>query len=287
MGKNLVAKKKNQEVGNYTGGVNPFLAAANSEGALGGGFLGFSGKTGRFTTGQDKEEVQIGTQFAVNMSEYKLGWICWVNNSKQDEHLVAVISGELPPQKHELTDYGPYGKGDGWTEQASIQFKDLEEGKELTFNTSSKSGRRALGKLALEYGQKMKMNLDDEGNPMVPIVELGVGSWEMADPETGRKVTNYFPTFVVVDWMSHAELLAMSGEDIEDESDYGSEFDDDDDVDEDEDEDDDVEILEDDGPWEDDEDDDDVVEEDPKPARRTSAKKASASKKRTTRSRKF
>ena len=82
MGKNLVAKKKNQEVGNYTGGVNPFLAAANAEGAQGGGFLGFSGKTGRFTTGQDKEEVQIGTQFAVNMNEYKRGWICWVNNSK-------------------------------------------------------------------------------------------------------------------------------------------------------------------------------------------------------------
>jgi hypothetical protein len=57
----------------------------------------------------------------------------------------------------------------------------LDDGSELEFKTSSKSGIMALQKLSKEFGTKCHLHVDDNGEAMMPIVEIG--SVSFPDPQ--------------------------------------------------------------------------------------------------------
>lgn len=185
------------------GGYNPFLEAADEMGASSGAkFLKFSGNTGEYTYGSDDEELEYGTRLAVNPSEFKRGWICWDDGEVQDEIMVRVTEGK-PPAKHELEDHGPYtNDNDGWSEQSSAAFRDVETGEEFLYKTSSKSGRMALANLVRDYGKAFQMNPGK-----LPVIELDATSFtpKKAPKSAGKK---YAPTFKIVEWVSEAELIA-------------------------------------------------------------------------------
>lgn len=99
-----------------TGG-NPWAEAAR--GVETGTYLKFNGNDGRWSFGQDDEDLPEGSRVIVDMETLAFGWICWVDGSVEEERLVPVLDGR-PPQEHELTDYGPYEEDDGWREAASL-----------------------------------------------------------------------------------------------------------------------------------------------------------------------
>lgn len=209
--------------GAVTNYANNFVDAGMAAGGLQTAYLQFSGKTGGFTYGKKKEEIPLGTQVAVLMTEYKRGYICWKNEKNVDEVMVPVVEGR-PPLERDLPDHGPYeeyddGQKDGWSEQASIMIKTLgASSQQFVFNTSSKSGLAALGALSIQYGQECATKIDEEGNPLVPIVELDQDSYQHKSKIVG---TIFTPTFKIVDWLPNSEVaLGNPSADGDDPKDY-------------------------------------------------------------------
>lgn len=187
-----------------TGAGNPFLDAADDMGASSGAlFLKFDGNTGEYTYGKDQEELSEGTRVAVAASEFKNGWICWKDQEVVGEVMVRIVDGK-PPAKHTLEDHGPYDdEKDGWSEQSSAQFRDIETGEEFLYKTSSKGGRIALGNLVRDYGKQFQLHPSQ-----VAIVELGTTSFDAKDKKTGKKLgRKYAPVFKIVEWMDEDELV--------------------------------------------------------------------------------
>lgn len=191
------------------GAVDPFAAAADDMGASGAVYMKFNGNTGEYSFGAEAEELPEGTRLAVNMRNFRRGYICWKDEEVVDEIMVKVIDGN-PPAEHQLPDHGPYSDdpddNEGWSEQAAVDFRSVEDGREFVFKTSSKSGRRALGQLLKDYARQYKVH---EGE--LPIIELATQSWMPKEKKHGKK---YSPVFKIVDWANEEALAAqVEGED--------------------------------------------------------------------------
>lgn len=188
--------------------------AAEAEGYRGGGggvlFLKMNGNTGFYSYGADDIELADGTQAAMNPRSLKRGFICWLGGQVKEEIMMSLEEG-LPPAKHLLNDYGPYGKDDGWSEQKTIEFKTLDnEGLTLLFQANNKSKMNALEALMKDFGRNFRSYPG-----CVPIVELSSNSFETqpkdenGKPE-GRKVKKFAPLFKIVHWLPEEELAALT-----------------------------------------------------------------------------
>jgi len=174
-------------------------------GGDGGGvqFLKFNGNDGEFTYGANREVLDIGTQLAVNMESYEVGFICWKEGEVVDEKMVPIVSGQSV-SKADLPDHGPYktyedGTKDGWSEQRSVNFKGIEDGTDYQFKTTSKSGLIALGNLLRDFAKGVKLN-----DGKVPVIELAINTFTPKNnPRAGKK---HAPTFKIVAWVDQNEL---------------------------------------------------------------------------------
>jgi hypothetical protein len=204
MGNDLVNKAAETGLSFLAGGQNPFTALATEYNVPTGAFLKFSGNTGEFS--YKGQPIEHGTVFAFNMMEMRKGWICWKDGKAQEQHMVRVMSSDRVMDQCDLTDHGPYKEGEGWQEQIGVPVRDLEGGDQLELNVSSKGGRNALIRLASDYGTKVRMNIDEEGNPKIPLVEVSAQSF-VSKLAAGKK---WAPIFKIVDWMPAAELALLS-----------------------------------------------------------------------------
>lgn len=187
-----------------TVGANPWLDAADDMGAGSGSlYLKFDGNTGIYSYGKDNEELKKGTKLALNHREIKRGYICWNNKEVMEEIMIRVTDGK-PPAKGSLTDHGPYKKKqDGWREQASFEMRDVEDGTQFQFKTSSKGGNIAVGNLIRDFGKGFAMHPGE-----VAIIELQSVSFEAKDEDGDSIGKKYAPLFKIVGWEAEDELLA-------------------------------------------------------------------------------
>jgi hypothetical protein len=206
--KAVATRKGSTAVTAFTGGNNPFTNFGNEAGSFG-AFMKFSGNTGEFSYGSDNEPLEVGTQLAVNMMQMERGWVCWIGG-KPYETIMNKLMDEVPMRAEEdLPDHtSKYQneKDDGWVRQTSVPMAMLDDGSELEFKTSSKSGIMALQKLSKEFGTKCHLHVDDNGEAMMPIVEIGSVSF----PIRNGKETKHAPTFKIVDWISASELMSVT-----------------------------------------------------------------------------
>jgi hypothetical protein len=227
---NEVATRNNTAVSTPASG-NPFLNAASS---LGGGnegltFLAFSGKTGDYTYGADKEELDDGWEGAVNMNSAKQGHICWKDSEVVGEDMTRILDGN-PTPKSQLKDHGPYDDDDdGWQQQISFEAVVVSgggdaEGEQMLFKNSSKSGLRAFGNLLSAYGKAIQkgQNIGDDGEELFPVVKFE--ATEFTPKGAKKKEKAYAPKFTITDWISEAALEEQFGgaddpENYEDEDD--------------------------------------------------------------------
>jgi len=196
-------------------GPDPFARAAKEMGGTRANFLKFDGNNGDYTYGpdDDKKELEHGDQLACNMATFKRGWICWKEGEVADEVMVPVVEGE-PPAAATLKDHGPYasyddGSEDGWTEQASVEFRDLESGMLFLFKVSSRGAKRAMSALLQDFSKVYRQKLNQ-----VPVIEIGATSFE---PKVGKgdgpkkKVgKKYAPSLKIVGWVPAAEFLELA-----------------------------------------------------------------------------
>ena len=194
-----------------------FYAALTAEAQTykggGGGvaFLKFSGNDGYYTYGAEDTDLPDGTRAAVDPMSLKRGWICWNDGDMIEELMYSLMEGN-PPAKHELPDHGPYkAKGDGWSEQKTIEMKTIEGPiVQLLFQANNRSKLNALEALMKQIVREVK------GYPgCFPIIEFGHSTFEAqerneAGEKVGRKMTKYAPVFTIVDWMPEEELIALT-----------------------------------------------------------------------------
>lgn len=184
---------------------NPFLDAADDMGASSGAlFMKFDGNTGIYSAGRDADEIPLGTRMAVNAYEFKNGWICWKDGAVMEEIMVRVVDGK-PPARGTLADHGPYeDEKDGWREQGSVHFRDVETGDEFLYKAASAGGRIAAANLIRDYGKAFTVNPGK-----LAIVELDRNAFDAKDKKTGKKLgRKYAPVFKIVGWEDEALLIA-------------------------------------------------------------------------------
>jgi hypothetical protein len=221
---NEVATRPNSYIANTDDYYAALAAEAETYKGGGGGvlFLKFNGNDGYYSYGADDVDLPLGTRAAMDPQSLKRGWICWVDGKVKEEVMMSLVEG-APPAKHQLTDHGPYGEDDGWSEQKTIEFKTIEgdEGPvALLFQANNGSKMRALEALMKDFARSYKNHPGQ-----VPIIEIDEREFEAKPKNGGRKVTKHAPVFKIVDWMSHDDLLALSegseGDYQEDEGDEG------------------------------------------------------------------
>jgi len=192
-------------------GANPWAEAAR--GVETGTYLKFNGNDGRWSFGQDDDDLPEGSRVVMDMETLAFGWICWVEGSVEEEKLVPVLEGR-PPREEDLTDYGPYEEDDGWREAASLSMilesygdddQDEAVGTPLLWKTSTGGQVRQIRKLSGAFGRVFAQHPGE-----FPIVELGEESYEPRNKRYGKK--KFSPVMKIVGWMTAAELEGLTGD---------------------------------------------------------------------------
>jgi hypothetical protein len=162
---------------------------------------------GEYVAGQNGETVKLGTCVIAHMDKATAGWQKWLNRKVCDHTLKLLIDGfEMIPRDAlgdlNRSEWERNSRGelqDPWVFSAYLICKIPDKPVIYTFNTSSKGGHGAIGKLARVY-QRRK-------NPdAFPIVELQRDSY--IHRNFGKV---YVPHFRVVGWVSKSEMIETLG----------------------------------------------------------------------------
>lgn len=190
----------------FSGNSNPFLDDANRSGAdAASAYIAFSGNTGKWTF--KGQEIDVGTILAFDLWNAARGWIAWKNNKPVEKISVPILDNLPLPSEDELTDHwdgAPAGKRpketDGWREVVIVNVRNLDGGPPMELSLPGSPGYRPINRLIKEFGAKVRANIDDAGEPMIPLVEIDAESFD------GRGGKKYAPILRLTDWMSRAEL---------------------------------------------------------------------------------
>jgi hypothetical protein len=181
---------------------------ANSNGA-GINFLDFSGKTGKWGTGANKDAVDPEDLFIVEPATFTEGWTFWLNGkvpqggkhewlaSQRATKTVYEDDLEDPSNGARLDD------GDGWKPSAGFScITPLNE--PYKHNLNSKSGVGGIAALMKESGKRGVAK-----EPNIPVLTL--------DQETfqAQGKTNWKPLYVVEAWVYRATMMAYANGEID------------------------------------------------------------------------
>ena len=148
-------------------------------------------------TADDEQEVAPDTVFAALCDQTLIGYMKF-NGPKvpPDVEMGLLYSGYEMPARESLGDLdeslwelGPDGKepADPWQHHMYLPLQDVETLELFTFDTSSKTGRRAVGNLLRHFDR-----LTEDSPGMVPLVWLKAGGFEHRDPRVGFVPTPMF-----------------------------------------------------------------------------------------------
>jgi len=198
-----------------TTSANPWADAG--KGVADGAYLKFNGNDGRYSFGQDDEDLPDGSRVVGDMETLAFGFMCWVDSAVEEEILVPVIDGK-PPLEHELTDHGPYDDDDGWREAASVSLvlesygnddQDDAVGTPLLWKTSTGGQVRQFRKLSAAYGRVFSQHPGE-----FPIIELSAESYVPKVKKHGK--IKWSPVLKIVGWMTAEELAGLTGDELGD-----------------------------------------------------------------------
>lgn len=164
-------------------------------------YLSFSGKTGRYQLGRDKVAPDPDAVYIVDPDSFVEGWICWVNSAPKEKHEWSVYdraTAAIPASR--LTDHGPYAEGDGWDFLMGFSMLDADDpaGQQIKFTISSKSGRNVFADLNKEVAVRLP-----SGEPHVPVITLGAGTFTAQGKKNSKPVINY------IGWVTPAEVMTF------------------------------------------------------------------------------
>jgi hypothetical protein len=180
---------------------NPFkdYADAGQGGNITGTLLKFA--KGDYLAGAHSRAIAVGSRFIANMHSLSIGWIRWSNGKPADTRMGRVVDHFKPAWRNDLGDndsalWEVDDNGvpkDCWQFTNTLEMADPETRELFTFSTSSKGGRKCLGRLCQTYGDERDRHPDEW-----PIIELGINSYQHSNKAYGRIKD---PVFTIVGWI--------------------------------------------------------------------------------------
>ena len=182
------------------------LMESAEAGGSGGGdtiYLTFSGQGANYAgwkIGRDKKKPDADAVYIVDPDSSTEGWTCWKGGSPVAKHEWSVFERKtMAVSQAQLEDHGPYADGDGWQFMMGISMFDVDEpGQKITFSTTSKSGRNALGDMTKEIAERIIAD-----DPEVPVIQLTSEMFEAQGKKNGK------PGFDIEGWVTPAEVFAF------------------------------------------------------------------------------
>lgn len=155
---------------------------------------------GEYTSGQNDDEVEIGTKLVANMDDLAVGWVKWWDGKPADHIMGRVAEGYQPDKRNALgdldkTEWETDKEGrpqDPWQQTNYLLLKDVDGDEVYTFATSSAGGRNAIADLCKQFGKAMRQHPDEH-----PIIELDTDSYR--HKEYGKV---HVPKLSIVGWVS-------------------------------------------------------------------------------------
>jgi hypothetical protein len=178
-----------------TGGLDA-IETFLTEYAGGGGATFFKFAKGSFVT-RDGTTIPCGTEYIVPYTAALVGWIRFNGEgNKPTRHMGKLFDGFLPPLRNTLgdTDMTQWEQGldgkpaDPWQMQMLLPLIDAKTNERFVFNTTSATGRNAVGKLIAACKVMRRKDAD-----IYPIVRLDVGSFRHRDSRVGTVSVPVFP----------------------------------------------------------------------------------------------
>lgn len=203
---NELTKAASRGLTAFASGDNPFTRAADHAGVGSGGQrLNFNGRNGGWFVGKDA--LEDGTELAFDMIYSKWVWTAWKAKRPVETLSYSILDGELPPPEELLTNHWVDGKknSEGWQKGIMVKVINPETGEQYETTLKAETPYRPVNRLLREFGEKVKANLDDNGEPMIPLVEIGTTSFETKGGDTV-----YAPVLELKGWASREELDSIT-----------------------------------------------------------------------------
>ena len=173
-------------------------------------YLSFSGKTGLYSLGRDKEDIDPDQLYLVEPQTFVSGWVCWKDSSRVDSLEWSVYkAAEQAGAREDLQDHGPYraGTNEGWSQEIGFGAIGCDaQLSQVKFSSSSKSGRNSVGDLMKEIGRRSASQ-----EPNMPLITFGKTTFE----SQGNK--NFKPVFEVEMWVQRLSAAAYLNGDLTEE----------------------------------------------------------------------
>jgi hypothetical protein len=156
-------------------------------------FMKFT-KQGEFVYGAENVEADKVSEWAVNPASFCIGVIGWRGGSVVGERMFAITSPERVDYNdlEDIPGKDRGGKdGDGWSEQYTVDLKNMKDGTEVIFKTTSKGGKNAIGDLAQVISDQV------DAHPDLPVAVVTLSSDFYKHKSFGKV---YTPQFVIAGW---------------------------------------------------------------------------------------
>jgi hypothetical protein len=164
-------------------------------------YLAFSGKTGSYALGRDRDDLTPDQIFILEPKSVVEGWICWKASKPIDRVEWSIFNKKAAVSETDLPDHAPYNTktGEGWHRALGFGCVSTDGAKSnVKFVTNSISGRNAITDLLDEIVRRMS-----SGATSIPIFGFG------AEQFTAQGAVNYKPKFAIHGWAARPEIDAF------------------------------------------------------------------------------
>ena len=146
----------------FANNQNPFLKLAEEAG-VGGAYGRFNGKNGNYVLGEHTFEHCVA---AFEFMDARMKWLGFdIDDKPHNGPEVKIIDGVPLPEPDKTDDTIR------WFKQMVVPIV-LESGDRILYSSKADYGSRAILKLMKDYGSKVTKNMDADGRPKVPLVEM-------------------------------------------------------------------------------------------------------------------
>jgi len=164
-------------------------------------YLSFSGKTGSYSLGRNKDDVDPEELFLLEPKSFIEGWICWKSNKPVGRIEWSLYQRKAQAvAKDDLEDFGPYRKnmGEGWRPLLGFGVVTTDgQATPIKFTASSTSACNSISDMFKQARQRMQVS-----EPSMPIISFD------SEPFTAQEQTNQKPVFLVESWVTRAAAAA-------------------------------------------------------------------------------
>ena len=165
-------------------------------------YLSFSGKTGIYALGKDRDDVDPEALYLVEPMTFTDGWICWKSSKPVDRVEWNYIDQGRAVAESDLQDHGPYNSamGEGWSSLLGFGCVSLDgDTTQIKFSSNAVSAKNSITDLHNEIKDRAA-----RGEAQIPVIHLDKAQFE------AQGAKNWKPKFVVEVWVTRESAGAYA-----------------------------------------------------------------------------